>query len=73
MVLIVRAMAVLMTRAVAVLTVQALVVLMARAAAVLAGRGGRVRLASGRCLMARVWLALGTRGRRGRTMRWTPR
>ena len=57
----------------AVLTVQALVVLMARALVVLAGRGGRVRLASGRCLMARLWLALGTRGRRGRSMRWMPR
>lgn len=60
-------------QAVAVLTVQALVVLMARALVVLAGRGGRVRLASGRCLMARLWLALGTRGRRGRSMRWMPR
>jgi len=65
--------AVLTVQALVVLMARALVVLMARAAAVLAGRGGRVRLASGRCLMARLWLALGTRGRRGRSMRWMPR
>jgi len=72
-VLAVQAVAVLTVQALVVLMARALVVLMARAAAVLAGRGGRVRLASGRCLMARLWLASGTRGRRGRSMRWMPR